>query len=87
MKNIKKTFAVKLATMALMAATLAPTCATPVMAATKNQFVREYQMETENDTALALRLRPSTKPLRDKSIIKNGQATTDGIVLAWNGKR
>ena len=36
MKNIKKTFAVKLATMALMAATLAPTCAMPVMAATRN---------------------------------------------------
>ncbi len=68
--------------MALMAATLAPTCAMPVMAATRNQFVREYQMETENDNALAMKVRPSIKPIRDKSIVKSGQTTTDGIVLA-----
>ena len=86
MKNIKKTFAVKLATMALMAATLAPTCATPVMAATRNQFVKECQMETENDNALAITARRRRNSLFDKN--RRGVMETDnGIVLAWNGKR
>ena len=57
MKNIKKTFAVKLAAMALMAATLAPTCAAPVMAATRNEVATECQMETEKDNVLASRKR------------------------------
>lgn len=83
MKNIKKTFAVKLATMALMAATLAPTCAAPVMAATRNQFVKECQMETGNDNVLAVTKRLKIKH-QDRLL---GQTTTDGIVLAWNGKR